>query len=172
MRHSGITWLPPITILVVHGSLAPTSSTWPILTADLVACLGWGSPAWKVACRDTLIGWDATVRSTNLHKVVNNVRFLILPWVKVRHLASKVLAMNLRVLLSGWQNFYAHDICLAETFVDTERFRGTCYQAANWHCVGMTKGRGRYDRDHNATASIKAVYIYPLAPNYLERLHG
>jgi hypothetical protein len=142
------------------------------LDGRLVACLGWGSAAWKVACRDVLIGWDTSVRSNNLHQVVNNVRFLILPWVKVRHLASKVLAMNLRVLASDWQTFYAHDICLAETFVDTERFKGTCYQAANWHCVGMTKGRGRYDRDHHATASIKAVYLYPLARNYRERLHG
>ena len=137
-----------------------------------VACLGWGSAAWKVACRDVLIGWDASVRSTNLHQVVNNVRFLIFPWVKVHNLASKVLAMNLRVLASDWRSFYAHDICLAETFVDTERFQGTCYQAANWDCVGMTKGRGRYDREHHAAASIKAVYLYPLAKNYRERLHG
>jgi hypothetical protein len=142
------------------------------LDGRLVACLGWGSAAWKVACRDARIGWNASVRSANLHQVVNNVRFLILPWVRVRHLASKVLAMNLRVLALDWRSFYAHDICLAETFVDTERFQGTCYQAANWECVGMTKGRGRYDRYNQATASIKAVYLYPLVRNYQERLHG
>jgi len=142
------------------------------LDGRLVACLGWGSAAWKVGCRDTVIGWDAPTRQTNLHKVVNNVRFLILPWVRVEHLASKVLAANLRVLASDWQRFYSHEITLAETFVDTERFQGTCYKAANWTRIGETKGRGKYDRENRFAASVKAVYLYPLTRDYRERLHG
>jgi hypothetical protein len=142
------------------------------LDGRLVACLGWGSAAWKVACRDDLIGWDRETRETNLHKVVNNVRFLVLPWVRVEHLASKVLAANLRVLYSDWHRFYAQELALAETFVDTERFPGTCYKAANWTRIGETKGRGKYDRENRFEASVKAVYLYPLRKNYREWLHG
>ena len=142
------------------------------LDGRLLACLGWGSAAWKVACRDGVIGWDRESRESNLHKVVNNVRFLILPWVRVEHLASKVLAANLRALASDWQRFYSQEIALAETFVDTERFAGTCYKAANWIRIGETKGRGKYDRQRCAEATVKAVYLYPLARNYRERLHG
>lgn len=142
------------------------------LDGRLVACLGWGSAAWKVACRDKVIGWDPETRQVNLHKVVNNVRFLILPWVRVKHLASKVLSVNLRALPSDWRNFYSQDIALAETFVDTERFAGTCYQAANWSRIGETKGRGKYDRYGRAEASVKAVYLYPLTRDFRERLHG
>ena len=142
------------------------------LDGRLVACVGWGSAAWKVECRDRLIGWDAPSRQANLHQVVNNVRFLILPWVRISHLASKVLALNLRVLASDWQGFYYHGIALAETFVDTERFAGTCYKAANWMRIGETKGRGKYDRHRCAEATVKAVYLYPLVRDYRERLHG
>lgn len=142
------------------------------LDGRLVACLGWGSAAWKVECRDRLIGWDAQSRQVNLHKVVNNVRFLILPWVRVKHLASKVLSLNLRALPSDWRCFYSQDIALAETFVDTERFAGTCYKAANWNRIGETKGRGKYDRHGRAESSVKAVYLYPLVRDYRERLHG
>jgi hypothetical protein len=142
------------------------------LDGRLVACLGWGSAAWKVGCRDAFIGWDAETRKANLHKVVNNVRFLILPWVRVEHLASKVLALNLRVLASDWRRFYCHTIAMAETFVDTERFQGTCYKAANWSRIGVTKGRGKYDRHNKCTESVKAVYLYPLIPRFREQLHG
>jgi hypothetical protein len=138
----------------------------------LVACLGWGSAAWKVASRDAFIGWDRETREANLHQVVNNVRFLILPWVRVEHLASKVLAANLRTLRSDWRRFYAQEVSLAETFVDTERFPGTCYKAANWTRIGETKGRGKYDREHRDASSVKAVYLYPLTRDYRERLHG
>jgi len=142
------------------------------LDGRLVACIGWGSAAWKVECRDKLIGWDHQTRESNLHKVVNNVRFLILPWVRVKHLASKVLSANLRVLPSDWLGFYSHEIAMAETFVDTERFAGTCYKAANWTRIGETKGRGKYDRENRYAASVKAVYLYPLTKYYRERLHG
>lgn len=142
------------------------------LDGRLVACLGWGSAAWKVACRDTAIGWDRETREANLHKVVNNVRFLVLPWVRVEHLASKVLAANLRALPCDWKSFYAQEIALAETFVDTERFLGTCYKAANWTRIGETKGRGKYDREYRFASSVKAVYLYPLVRDFRERLHG
>lgn len=142
------------------------------LDGRLVACLGWGSAAWKVESRDETIGWDRATREANLQKVVNNVRFLILPWIRVEHLASKVLAANLRTLASDWHSFYAQEIALAETFVDVERFAGTCYKAANWMRIGETKGRGKYDRYNRYAASVKAVYLYPLAKNYRERLHG
>lgn len=142
------------------------------LDGRVVAALGWGSAAWKVGCRDALIGWDAHTRQANLHQVVNNVRFLIPPWVRVRHLASKVLGVNLKVLSADWQRFYAHPIVLAETFVDTERFKGTCYKAANWDRIGETRGRGKYDRQHGVAQSVKAVYLHPLKKNYRELLHG
>lgn len=136
-----------------------------------VACLGWGSAAWKVACRDRMIGWGPDARQCNLHKVVDNVRFLILPWVRVEHLASKVLAANIRVLRRDWQGFYNSSVVLLETFVDTQRFAGTCYRAANWQCIGKTAGRGRYDRLHQALSSVKAVFVYPLVKDVREALN-
>ena len=137
-----------------------------------VACLGWGSAAWKVACRDQEIGWGNSARQTNLHKVVNNVRFLIPPWVRVEHLASKVLAANIRMLRRDWWTFYNSPVVLLETFVDAERFSGTCYRAANWRCIGKTKGRGKYDRYSRALSSVKAVFVYPLAADFREALNG
>ncbi len=142
------------------------------LDGRLVACLGWGSAAWKVAVRDQVIGWDRRARETNLHMVVNNVRFLILPWVKVRHLASKLLAANLRLLARDWRDFYAHPVVLAETFVDTTRFQGTCYKAANWVQVGATQGRGKYDRYNDRAETVKAVFLYPLTRTFREELRG
>lgn len=137
-----------------------------------VACLGWGSAAWKVACRDRMIGWDLDARQSNLHKVVNNVRFLILPWVRIEHLASKVLAANIRALRRDWQDFYNSPVVLLETFVDTQRFAGTCYRAANWKCVGKTSGRGKYDWRHQASGTVKAVFVYPLGNDFREALNG
>jgi hypothetical protein len=138
----------------------------------LVACLGWGSAAWKVAARDQLIGWDREQRERNLAKVVNNVRFLILPWVTIRHLASKVLALNIRQLERDWFAFYRERICLLETFVEKDRFQGTCYRAANWVRVGETTGRGKYDRFNQRTEPVKAVLLYPLTRRFREELHG
>lgn len=136
-----------------------------------VACLGWGSAAWKVACRDRMIGWDSDAKQSNLHKVVSNVRFLILPWVRIEHLASKVLAANTRALRRDWQAFYNSPVVLLETFVDTQRFAGTCYRAANWKCIGKTKGRGKYDRLHQALSAVKAVFVYPLGRDFREVLN-
>jgi hypothetical protein len=134
-----------------------------------VACLGWGGAAWKVACRDTIIGWDTNTRKQHLHMVVNNVRFLILPWIRVKNLASRLLSANIRVLAKDWYQFYAHPVVLAETFVDG-RFAGTCYKAANWMYAGDTKGRGKYDRYNQCPGSVKAVFLYPLQKNFQEVL--
>lgn len=95
-----------------------------------VACLGWGSAAWSVKSRDSLIGWDKQTKENNLHLVVNNTRFLILPWVTVKFLASKLLALNAKRIFDDWMRVYNHPICLLETFVEKDRFKGTCYPAA------------------------------------------
>ena len=137
-----------------------------------MACLGWGSAAWKVAARDQSIGWSREQRESNLAKVVANVRFLVLPWVRIKHLASKTLALNTRCLQEDWFSFYGQRICLLETFVDTNRFQGTCYRAANWIRVGETTGRGKYDRFNQRREPIKAVFLYPLNRNFREALHG
>ena len=138
----------------------------------LVACLGWGSAAWRVACRDTVIGWDCSQRKKNLPLVANNVRFLILPWVQVEHLASKVLAANIRVLAKDWLSFYHQPIVLLETFVDLGRFRGTCYRAANWQYVGDTKGIAKSGNRHHRHDQPKGVFLYPLSRDYREKLNG
>jgi len=142
------------------------------LDGHLVACLGWGSAAWKVECRDRFIGWEPRTREANLYKVVNNVRFLIPGWVSVEHLASKLLSANIRMLPGDWQAFYRHPVALLETFVDTTRFQGTCYRAANWVYAGLTKGRGRYDRYNRCMEPVKAVYLYPLGKRFREALHA
>ncbi|MEK7850712.1 MAG: Druantia anti-phage system protein DruA, partial [Deltaproteobacteria bacterium] len=142
------------------------------LDDQLVACLGWGSAAWKVACRDSLIGWSTPLRKKNLSKVANNVRFLVLPWVKVEHLASKVLAANVKRLAADWHSLYQESIVLLETFVDISRFRGTCYRAANWRYVGDTKGIAKSGNVHCYHGQPKAVYLYPLGSDFRERLHA
>lgn len=136
-----------------------------------VACLGWGSAAWKVACRDHFIGWDPPTREAHLDKVVNNTRFLILPWVHVPNLASRLLAKNTKLLVRDWSHYYRTSLALLETFVEKDRFQGTCYKAANWIHVGFTKGRGKYDQ-HTYSKPIKAVFVYPLRHNFREMLHG
>ena len=135
-----------------------------------LACLLFGSAAWKTSVRDRFIGWDSTTRQANLKMMTNNTRFLILPWVRVKNLASFVLGTCIRRLGNDWQNRYGHDVCLVETFVDRARFAGTCYKAANWMCIGQTKGRSRQDRYHRLKTTIKDLYIYPLAADYKKRL--
>lgn len=135
-----------------------------------LACLLFASAAWKTAPRDAFIGWDAETRERNLFLLANNTRFLILPWVKIPHLASHVLSRASRRLSTDWEARYGSPIHLLETFVDRERFRGTCYQAANWICVGQTKGRTRADRNHTIEAPIKDIYLYPLSKNFQRKL--
>jgi hypothetical protein len=128
-----------------------------------LACLLWTSPAWKMQARDAWIGWSDEQRQHNLQSIVNNGRFLILPWVHVKGLASKILALSARQLLRDWETRYGRRPLLLETLVDTARFRGTCYRAANWVHVGQTAGRGRMDRNHQAQGqAVKDIYLYPL----------
>lgn len=138
-----------------------------------LACLLWTSPAWKMKPRDVWIGWSDEQRQRHLQSLVNNSRFLILPWVRVPGLASKILALSARRLPQDWQARYGHRPLLLETLVDAERFRGTCYRAANWIYVGQTAGRGRMDRQHKAHGrTIKDIYIYPLVRDARQRLCG
>lgn len=131
----------------------------------LVACLLFGSAAWKVASRDEWIGWNPALRQANLPFMTNNMRFLILPWVQVPHLASHILARIARRISSDWVRRYGHPIWLLETFVEQDRFRGTCYKAANWIRVGQTQGRSRNDSTRTLQVPVKDVYLYPLIPH-------
>jgi hypothetical protein len=135
-----------------------------------VACLGWGSAAWAVKSREAFIGWDKPTKGNNLAFVVNNTRFLILPWVSIKCLASKLLAINARKIALDWMNVYQQPVYLLETFVEKERFLGTCYKAANWICVGQTKGTSKRGHDHLVHGLIKDVFLYPLRKDFRERL--
>jgi hypothetical protein len=134
-----------------------------------LAAIGFSAAALRVACRDRFIAWDDQTRQKHLHLVVNNHRFLILPWVRISNLASWILARVTRRLCDDWRARYAHDIVLVETFVEKNRFHGTCYRAANWLCVGETVGRGRNDRFSTTVLPIKQVYLYPLTQHFRER---
>jgi len=139
---------------------------------NILAVIGFSGAAFKVAARDAHIGWDKAVREHNLVKVVNNNRFLILPWIQVPHLASHVLGRISRRIRSDWQSYYNRDIVLLETFVEKKRFKGTCYKAANWCHLGETTGRGRNDRYSQNSVPIKDIYIYPLDRQYKKLLQG
>jgi len=136
-----------------------------------IACLAWSSAPWYLGARDRFIGWSAETRQRNLCLVISNTRFLILPWVKVPHLASYLLALNRRRVSEDWKIIYNHPVYLLETFVDTERFPGTCYKADNWIYVGKTTGRGKLSKSAKPTLSKKAVYVYPLTKEFRDRLH-
>jgi hypothetical protein len=136
---------------------------------DVLACLLFTSAAWKMAPRDNWIGWTDQARRANLSRVVNNARFLILPWVAVPHLASHILALAARQLLTDWLAAYQVRPVLLETLVDRP-YTGTCYRAANWIAVGQTQGRGRMDRTHQAQGTAKNILLYPLEPHWRQRL--
>jgi hypothetical protein len=136
---------------------------------DVLACLLFTSAAWKMAPRDAWIGWSDQARRANLARVVNNSRFLILPWVGVPHLASHILALAARQLPTDWRAAYAVQPLLLETLVDRP-YHGTCYRAANWIYVGQTQGRGRMDRTHQARGTSKDILLYPLAADCCWRL--
>ena len=135
-----------------------------------LACLLFGACAWKCAQRDSFIGWDYATRGKNLSLVTNNTRFLILPWVKIEHLASHILAKVARRISSDWTAKYGHPVCILETFVECGRFKGTCYKSANWIYVGKTKGRGRNDVYNTLKVPIKDIYLYPLTKRFKEVL--
>ncbi len=133
---------------------------------ELLGCLLFGAPAWKTKSRDDFIGWDSLVRQNHLNRITNNTRFLILPWVDVKNLASHVLAKAMRRLRKDWKIKYGSNLAMVETFVDTEKFEGTCYRAANWQWLGQTQGRSRQDRHHKLKVPVKDVWVYPLMKNF------
>jgi hypothetical protein len=135
-----------------------------------LACLLFTSAAWKMAPRDSLIGWSEAIRPHNLCRVVNHARFLILPWVKIPHLASHILSRAARQLRPDWRERYGVDPVLLETLVDRELYAGTCYRAANWTSAGLTQGRGRMDRSGKAQGSCKEIFLYPLDRRWQEQL--
>jgi len=137
-----------------------------------LGCLQFSASAWALAPRDTWIGWTREQKKTRLHLIVNNSRFLILPWVQIKNLASRALASAARRIQADWLTAYCYEPVLLETFVDTAQYKGICYRAANWECLGVTRGRGRQDR-HNACAlTEKAIYVYPLQRDFREILQG
>ena len=140
------------------------------IDGQFVALLGFGAAAWKTAPRDQFIGWSDTKRRQHLHRIVNNARFLILPWVRSPGLASKILGRIARQLPGDWQDRYGYRPVLLETFVKSDRFRGTCYQAANWIPVGQTRGRGKLDVRHEHALPVKDIWLYPLTKSFRQQL--
>jgi hypothetical protein len=137
---------------------------------EVVALLGFGASAWKTQPRDAFIGWTPAQRRRNLHLVVNNARFLILPWIRCHNLASRALALVSRRVALDWQARYAYRPVLLETFVETPRFAGTCYHAANWQYLGNTQGRGKLDTHHRHAEPIKRIWVYPLVRDFRRQL--
>ena len=137
---------------------------------QVLAVLGFSACAWKIAPRDQFIGWNAAQREARLHLVINNARFLILPWVQVRNLASCVLARIAKRLPHDWQARYGYHPVLVETFVQSERFVGTSYRAANWTRVGQTQGRGKLDVHNQYALPKKDIWLYPLRRDFRRRL--
>ena len=139
---------------------------------EIVAAMGFGASAWLVAGRDRFIGWSDAARRSNLHLVVNNNRFLILPWVRTPNLASRLLSLASRRIGADWLLRYGYRPVLLETFVEVERFTGACYRATNWIEVGMTKGRGKLEKHHQSVLPLKNILIYPLQKNFRSILAG
>ena len=133
---------------------------------QIVALLSFSAAAWKIEPRDTFVGWTAGQREKNLHGVVNNSRFLILPWIRSKNLATRLLSAAQRQIEADWEARYAYRPVLLETFVEVERFRGTCYKAANWTCVGMTKGRGKLDVKNEYAKPVKSIWLLPLTRDF------
>jgi len=135
-----------------------------------VACLAWSSAPRHLGSRDRYIGWSAEARKRNIRFIAYNTRFLILPWIQVPHLASHILGKATRALSGDWQRIYGHPVYFAETFIDPERFRGTCYRAANWLLMGRTTGRGKASNSYLPNRSIKEVFGYALTPDFRDLL--
>jgi hypothetical protein len=135
-----------------------------------LACVAWSSAPRHIGARDRYIGWNPEVRRRNIRLIAYNTRFLILPWVRMPHLASHILGRMATQISGDWQRMYGHPIYFLETFVDPERFRGTCYRAANWVLLGQTTGRGKQSNSYVPNRSIKQVLGYPLAPRFREYL--
>ena len=150
-----------------YSPLAGSQSRYVVFAGERqVALLSFGASAWKLAARERFIGWPDEARQRNLHLVVNNARFLILPWIQSKGLASKILSLIQRQLPNDWQARYGYRPVLMETFVETPRHRGTCYQAANWIKVGQTAGRGKKCPTSKPILPIKDIWLYPLHKNF------
>jgi hypothetical protein len=137
-----------------------------------IGCLQFSASSWALESREKWIGWNIEDRKVRLHLIVNNSRFLIFPWVNVKNLASKALALAIKQIQEDWLREYCYAPVLLETFVDISHFAGTCYKASNWTYLGETKGRGRMDRNRRIETSPKAIYMYPLQKNFKECLKG
>ena len=137
-----------------------------------LACVLFGSAAWKAADRDQYLGWGQAEREQNLFLIANNHRYLIFPWVRVKFLASHILSLIVKRLSDDWLTKYRHPLVLAETFVECGRFTGTCYKAAGWKCVGETTGRGKDDTHHKRQIPKKYIMVYPLCRNFRSHLTG
>jgi hypothetical protein len=135
-----------------------------------LACLMFGAAAWACQPRDDFIGWDSEKRVAGLKYITNNSRFLVFPWVKCLHLASHILGLVSRRISSDWMNKYGHPLFCLETFVEIDRFKGICYKASNWVCVGKTTGRGRNSTTFKGTLPIKDIYVYPLDKKFREKM--
>jgi hypothetical protein len=135
-----------------------------------IACLAWSSAPRHIGSRDRYIGWSAEARRRNIRFIAYNTRFLILPWVRVPHLASHILGRVTRALSDDWERMYDHPVYFAETFIDPGRFRGTCYRAANWQLLGLTTGRGKNDQTNKPNRPIKEVLGLPLTQRFREYL--
>jgi hypothetical protein len=136
----------------------------------LLALFGFAAAAWKTAPRDNFIGWTPSMRENRLHLIVNNARFLILPWIESKHLASKLLGLVVRRLANDWHDRYGYRPVLLETFVEKDRFQGTCYRAANWCCLGFTQGRGKLDKAKTYSLPIKSIWVLPLSKDFRQIL--
>lgn len=135
-----------------------------------IACMSWSSAPRHIGARDRFIGWTPQTRRRNVHLLAYNTRFLILPWARVAHLASHILGVIARRISADWEQLYQHPVWFLETFVDPERFRGTCYRAANWIYLGITTGLGKDSRSKSPNRSLKEVLGYPLVPDFRKRL--
>lgn len=136
----------------------------------LLGGLGFGAAAWSVAARDRWIGWSSSQREQRLERIVNHSRFLLVPWVQCQNLASWILAQVARQLPHDWQARYGYTPVLLESFVELDRFSGASYQAANWLCLGLTKGRGKLEKNHAAVLPIKRIFVYPLRRSFRDIL--
>jgi hypothetical protein len=150
-----------------HQRYFIVSGTEPALR---LGCLLFSASAWALAERDQWLGWSKETRSERLLLIVNNTRFLIFPWVKIKNLASKALALASRQIIIDWQERYGYTPVLLETFVDTEHYTGTCYRASNWIDLGLTAGRGRMDRYNERALSRKRIFVYPLVRDFRAQL--
>jgi hypothetical protein len=135
-----------------------------------IACLAWSSAPRHLGSRDRHIGWNADARRRNIRFIAYNTRFLILPWVRIPHLASHILGRMTNVLSDDWKQLYGHPVYFAETFIDPARFKGTCYRAANWVLMGRTTGRGKASNSYTPNRSIKEVLGLPLTRRFRELL--